>query len=181
MKIINKIYHLFSSINRRIYGLILRSSISKCGVRFTPSYPLKIKGGANIIIGDNFSAMGNDFLYADEGSLIIGDNISINTNVQIGASCGKIVIGNNVLIGPNVVIRAADHGITKGMLIRLQPHVKGTIYIEDDVWIGSNAVILKNVRLGKGCVVAAGAVVTKDVEPYLIVGGVPANKISERV
>lgn len=85
------------------------------------------------------------------------------------------------MIGPNVVIRAADHGLSKDILIRKQQHIGGIIIIEDDVWIGSNAVILKDVKLGKGCVIAAGAVVTKDVEPYTIVGGVPAKKIAERI
>lgn len=98
----------------------------------------------------------------------------------IGSSGGRIHIGDNVLIGQNVVLRAADHGLSRATLISEQPHVGGVIEMEDDVWIGANAVILRNVRLGKGSVVAAGAVVVKDAEPYSIVGGVPAKKISER-
>ncbi len=145
-----------------------------------PAYPLTILGGENITIGDNFRSMGHTYLYGNEGEIIIGNNISLNTNVHIGSSGGKIYIGNNVLIGPNVVLRAADHGISRKTLINKQPHIGGIITIEDDVWIGANAVILKNVRLGKGSVVAAGAVVTKDTEPYTVVGGVPAKKISER-
>jgi galactoside O-acetyltransferase len=176
-----KALKIYKSISIRIYGLILSLSMKKCGKRFFPTYPVRITGGSNIVIGQNFTCMGNDYLYAEQGILIIGDNVNLNTNVQIGASSGKIVIGNNVLIGPNVVIRAADHGITKGTPIRFQPHVGGTIYIEDDVWIASNAVILKDVRLGRGCIVAAGAVVTKDVDPYCVVGGVPAKKMYERV
>lgn len=125
--------------------------------------------------------MGHNYLYGEAGVIVIGDNLSLNTNTQIGADSGEIHIGNNVLIGPNVVIRVADHGISRASLIMKQPHVGSVITIEDDVWIGSNAVILRNVRLGRGCVVAAGAVVTKDVAPYDIVGGVPAIKISERV
>lgn len=125
--------------------------------------------------------MGHSYSYGNDGEIIIGNNLSLNTNVQIGSSGGKIHIGNNVLIGFNVVLRAADHGLSRANLINKQTHVGGAIMVEDDVWIGSNAVILKNVRLGKGCVAAAGAVVTKDVEPYTIVGGVPAKKISERV
>ena len=120
-------------------------------------------------------------MYGNDGEISIGNNISINTNVQIGASGGKIVIGNDVLIGPNVVIRATNHGVMRKMLINKQPHSGGTITIEDDVWIGSNAVILKNVRIAKGTIVAAGAVVVKDTEPYSIVGGIPAKKISERI
>jgi galactoside O-acetyltransferase len=125
--------------------------------------------------------MGTDYLYADDGELVIGDNCSINTNVQIGASGGKIVIGSNVIIGPNVVIRAANHGLRRDGQMRFQPHTYGEIIIEDDVWIGSNAVITADVLLAKGVVVGAGAVVTKSTEPYTIVGGVPARKIGERV
>ena len=137
--------------------------------------------GGDIKIGHRFNSMSNCYLYAKDGILKIGNNVSINTNVQLGASGGRIVIGDNVLIGPNVVLRAADHGIARSSIIRSQPHKGGEIIVEDDVWIGSNAVILRNVKLGLGCVVAAGSVVTGNVEPYVVVGGIPARKISERI
>lgn len=163
-----------------LYGSILSLRVSKTGRRFMPAYPLKIVGGENICIGDNFRSMGCNYLYANDGAITIGDNMSMNTNVQVGGSSGRITIGDNVLIGPNVVLRAADHGIAMGAPIRFQSHVGGEIVVEDDVWIGANAVILRDVTLGQGCVVAAGAVVTKNVEPYAVVGGVPARKISSR-
>ena len=153
----------------------------KCGMNFYTSYPLTIIGGNKITIGTNFVAMGHDYLYGNDGILTIGDNFRINTNVQIGAAGGKIIIGNNVLIGPNVVIRAADHGLLQSKLINQQPHNGGTIIIEDDVWIGSNAVILKNVKIAVGTVVAAGSIVTKDTLAYSIVGGNPAQLISKRI
>lgn len=179
--------HIFSKIwlrgtlsLRLIYGLMLRFFLSSCGKRFLPAYPLVILGGGNIAIGNNFQSMAHCYLYGNEGEIIIGNNISLNTNVQIGSSGGKIYIGDNVLIGPNVVIRAANHGISRKTLINKQSHTAGIITIEDDVWIGANAVILPNVRVGKGSVVAAGAVVTKNIDPYTVVGGVPARKISQR-
>ena len=170
-----------SALVRLFYGYSVRMKLRRCGTRFLPGFPLTVKAGENIRIGNNFRSMGHDYLYADEGSIEIGNNMSMNTNVQIGASSGKIVIGNNVLIGPNVVLRAADHGLSKGAAIASQAHSSGEIIIEDDVWIGANAVILRNVRLGQGCVVAAGAVVTIDVAALVVVGGVPARKISLRV
>ena len=166
---------------QRTYSYIKKKSLSRYGNNFYAVYPLTILGGENISVGNNFRAMGQNYLYGNDGEISIGTNISINTNVQIGASGGKVVIGNDVLIGPNVVIRAANHGALRKMLINKQPHSGGTITIEDDVWIGSNAVILKNVRIAKGTIVAAGAVVVKDTEPYSIVGGIPAKKISERI
>lgn len=165
----------------RIYSYFCRFRFKCCGVKFRAVYPLVVKGGSAIRIGNNFSAMGTDYLYANDGELLIGDNCSINTNVQIGASGGKIIIGDNVMIAPNVVIRAANHGVRRDSLMRFQPHSYGEIVIEDDVWIGSNAVITSGVRLAKGTVVGAGAVVTKTTESYTIVCGVPARKISERV
>jgi len=165
---------------RVFYGLMLKLSLARCGKRFVPAFPLTISGGRNITIGDNFRSVGYDYLYGHDGVLTIGDNLSLNSNVVIAASGGRIHIGNDVLIGPNVVLRAADHGLSRATPIIRQPHVGGVITIEDDVWIGANAVILKDVTLRKGSVVAAGAVVVKDTEPFSIVGGVPARKISER-
>ena len=165
----------------RLHSLLCKIRLKSCGVGFYAAYPLIIQGGCNIVIGNNFSSMGTDYLYAHEGELTIGNNCSINTNVQIGAAPGRIIIGDNVMIAPNVVIRASNHGINKGSPMRFQSHSYGEIIIEDDVWIGSNAVITAGVVLAKGTVVGAGAVVTKSTEPFSIVGGVPARKIGERV
>ncbi len=164
-----------------IYSFFFKIRFKTCGNSFYAGYPLIVKGFSNISVGDKFSAMGMDYLYADQGKLIIGNNCSINTNVQIGAAGGLIVIGDNVMIGPNVVIRASNHGTERSNSMRFQSHVYGEIFIEDDVWIGSNAVVTSGVTLAIGSVVGAGAVVTKSTMPYSIVGGVPARKISERV
>lgn len=126
----------------RAYSLLLKLKINKCGDKFRGEFPLIILGGKNITIGNNFYARKSSYLYAnDKGSLIIGNNCAINTNVQLGASGGKIIIGSNVLIAPNVVIRCSNHKINRDTLIREQGHISGEIIIEDDVWIGSNAVI----------------------------------------
>lgn len=180
MPVANKIARGFSIIFLNLYRGWVKLYFTRCGNGFTPSFPLKITGGGNITIGNNFNTVGTAFLFANDGKLQIGNNLSLNTNVHIGASYGEIVIGNDISIGPNTVIRAADHGIAPGQLMNKQPHSGGKIIIEDDVWIGSNAVILKNVTLGTGCVVGAGAVVTKDVPPYAIVVGVPAKVVSTR-
>ena len=124
--------------------------------------------------------MRNSYLYGNDGYLTIGDNVSLNANVQIGAAQGEIYIGKNVIIGPNVVLRAADHGKLLGIPPRDQSHERGIIGVEDDVWIAANVVITRNVRLGKGCVVAAGSVVTKDVAPFQIMAGVPTVLIGTR-
>jgi len=124
----------------------------------------------------------NSFFSAEDGSIIIGKNFSCNTNLHINASIkGEITIGNNVLIGPNCVIRSSDHiYIDRNTPIKEQGHRSEKIIIGDDVWIGSNTTILKGTNIGDGAIIAAGAVVNKDVESYSIVGGVPIKHIKYR-
>jgi galactoside O-acetyltransferase len=165
-----------------IYSFLIKHRFRRCGRGLRLKLSTDITGHRNISIGRDFVSMGGLHLYADDNGYIeIGDNCSLNTNIQLGAAKGRLIIGNDVMIAANVVIRAANHGIAKHMPMFAQPSVSGEIVIEDDVWIGSNAVITSNVRVARGTVVGAGAVVTKSTEPYSIVGGVPARKIGERV
>ncbi len=143
---------------------------------------VKIIKPENIKIASKFSIGSLDFLTADGGEIEIGDEVSLNRNVHLNASIsGKITIGNGCLIGPNVVMRTSNHiylNIEKP--IRKQGHTSGDINLEDDVWIGSNVVILSNVRIGKGAIIAAGAVVNKNVPPFSVSGGIPAKVIKYR-
>jgi len=136
----------------------------------------------NISIGHRFSLMRYSALYACDGTLQIGDRVSINSNVLLDASeNGRIIIGSDVLIGPNVVLRASNHVFKdKDRPINQQGHTGGYILVQDDVWIGANVVVVPNVTIGAHAVVAAGAVVTSDVEPWTVVGGVPARVILRR-
>ena len=164
-----------------LYSAVARHRFRQCGRGLRLPLTATIRGSRNIVIGDNLVAIGPLYLYAHDGGFVqIGNNCSLNSNVQIGGALGRIVIGNNVIVAPNVVIRAADHGIRRGAPMRYQPHRRGQIIIEDDVWIGSNAVVTTDVSLARGTVVGAGAVVTRSTEPYSIVAGVPARKIGER-
>ena len=144
---------------------------------------LRIECPRNVSLGSN-SFFGLDCkIYASELSEIkIGSNVTFNSNVMINArGKGRIVIGNNVLIGPNCVLRANNHSFTNTKKpISQQGMTEGSIFIEDDVWISSNSVILPNCRIGKGAIIGAGAVVTNNIEAYSIVGGVPAKKIRSR-
>ena len=180
VKFINKFKIKIINLTSRIYSLYLSIYINKVGKQFFCSFPVRIIDGHNINIGNNFSAMGYDYLYGNEGIINIGSNVSINTNVILSSAGGKITIGNDVLIGPNVIIRTSNHKIKKNKLIRDQGHNCGNIIIENDVWIAANACILSNVKLGKGCVVAAGSVVRESFSEYSIIGGVPAKLIGTR-
>jgi galactoside O-acetyltransferase len=122
------------------------------------------------------------FFAADGGSIEVGDNTAFNTGVHINASVGgKIVIGQWCIVGPNVVMRTAGHNYADPReFIRKQGHTARDIRIDEDVWIGANAVILGGVHIGKGAVIGAGAVVTKDVPPLGVAVGVPAKVIKFR-
>ena len=112
--------------------------------------------------------------------LVVGDHSNIGPYNYIGCS-GKITIGNNVMLGPRVSIYAENHVFeSTSLTIKEQGVQKLAVTIEDDCWIASNAVILAGVTIGKGSVVAAGAVVTESVPPYSVVGGVPAKLIKSR-
>ena len=145
---------------------------------------LRVECPNNIELGSESYFGFNCKLYASElSSIKIGFNASFNSNVMINArGKGKISIGNNVLIGPNVVLRSSNHSFksTDKPIIK-QGMKDGQIIVHDDVWIGSNVVILPNCEIGKGSIIAAGAVVTSNVDSYTVVGGVPAKLIKKRV
>lgn len=144
---------------------------------------LLIIGAQNISIGRHFSCWRHCTVAAcDDGVIEIGDRVAFNANVYCNACInGRIVLGNDVLIGPNVVMRSSDHvTMALDVPIALQGHVGAEIFVEDDVWLGANVTVIGGVRIGKGAVVAAGAVVSSDVAPYTIVGGVPARLIKPR-
>ena len=146
-------------------------------IGFRMQYPRNIEFG-------NDSYYGLDCkIYASELSKVkVGSNVTFNSNVMINArGKGRIEIGDNVLIGPNVVLRSCNHSFNSlNEPIISQGMSEGTIIIGNNVWIGSNCVILPECEIGEGSIVAAGAVVTNDVDSFSIVGGVAAKLIKKR-
>lgn len=127
---------------------------------------MKIGKGSRIHIGARFFYPAN--IKIGEGS-IIGDNIFLDGR-------DKLIIGNHVDIASGVMIYNSEHEINSEDFHAISASVE----IEDYVFIGPRAIILPGVKIGRGAVVAAGAVVTKDVPEYMVVGGVPAQVIGER-
>jgi acetyltransferase-like isoleucine patch superfamily enzyme len=112
--------------------------------------------------------------------LKLGDNANIGPYAFVGCS-GYISIGDRVLMGPRVNLLAENHRFADlGRPIKLQGVERSFITIEDDCWIGAGSTILAGVTVAHDSVVAAGSVVTKDVPPLSIVGGVPAEVIRTR-
>lgn len=110
----------------------------------------------------------------------IGNQVIINKNCKFYASFhdkkAEIIIGNNVLIAPEVSIYSAGHDHSDISF----PHIGGTVKINDDVWIGARAIILHGIEIGRGAVVGAGSVVTKNVPEFVIVAGNPARTLKKR-
>lgn len=114
-----------------------------------------------------------------------GKNISIGDNSGISTRCelyGTITIGKDVMMAPEVIIFTWNHKFDRTDIpMRLQGLGKvEPVVIEDDVWIGQRVIIMPGVTVGKGSIIAAGSVVTKSVDRYSIVGGVPAKLIKKR-
>lgn len=169
-------------VGRKIRYFIYKPLFKSVKGKFNIESHVTILGFGNIDIGNDVSIMKNSYIYAnDGGSLLIGNNFMMNTNSQLGASFGKIIIGNNCAIAANCVLRAANHTFDNiNIPFQEQGHTYGKIILEDDVWISSNCVITADTKIGRSSVVGAGSVVTKDVEPYSVVGGVPAKLIRKR-
>lgn len=129
----------------------------------------------NFVLGENSTI--EDFCTVNNG---VGD-ILIGKRCRIGMSnvlIGPVSIGNDVILAQNIVMSGLNHGYEN---IHLPPHnqpvSKNRIILEDEVWIGANAVVVAGVTIGKHAVVAAGSVVTKNVPAYSVVAGNPAKII----
>ena len=111
----------------------------------------------------------------------VGDNCYVGTGVQLYPWNAPITIGSNVLVAAGVRMITRKHGFASlSHPMAKQGYTNAPIVVEDDVWIGFGAVILPGVTIGRGSIVGSNAVVTRDVEPYTIVGGVPARVIRPR-
>ena len=163
--------------------IILVKKFGKCGNNLMLSSGVEISGFDNIQFGDNIQISMRCSIHAHNyGKLLIGDNLGMNVNSTLGASDnGEIVIGDNVMIAQNVVIRSSNHNFEDiAIPISMQGYTGGKIVIGNGCWIAANVVITSNVNIGEHSIIAAGAVVTNDIEPYSIVGGVPAKLIRKR-
>lgn len=157
---------LVSRIYNKIYKPIYRKKMASCG--------------ANV----HFDPWSSIFTYE---SMYVGSHVSIGYHADFVATRSKIIIKDHVIFGPHVSIRGGDHRTdivgkyvdTVGDDEKMPDNDQDVVF-EGDNWIGMNSTILKGVTIGRGCIVAAGAVVNKSTPPYSIVGGVPARVLKMR-
>jgi acetyltransferase-like isoleucine patch superfamily enzyme len=163
MKLLALIFVFSCKVIKRIKMLLYKS--------------LFLNSGINVIFDPN-----DVFSYS---TISIGNDVFIGPGATFSASDSSIKIGNKVMFGPNVTIMGGDHNVSIigsymfDVDIKL-PENDQTVVFQDDVWVGANSIFLKGIVIGEGSIVAAGALVIKDVEPYSIVGGVPAKKLKMR-
>lgn len=175
--IIQKIKSMFSS---KQPAAVKNLSIG-LGNRIHPTASLDNSMGGQIVIGNNNEILNGCLLMTYGGSISIGNNCSINPYTILYGHGEGLVIGNNVLIAGHCLIIPSNHVFTKrDITINKQGETSKGIVIEDDVWIAAGCQILDGVTIGKGAIVAAGSVVNKSIDPYTIVGGVPAKLIKNR-
>lgn len=160
------IMNLLKRLYNKIYIPIYRKRMGACG--------------ENV----DFSPFDSVLYYPN---LYVGNHVSIGYNADFVASRSKIIIKDHVVFGPHVSIRGGDHRVDiVGRFVdtvrddEKLPENDQDVIFEGDNWIGMNSTILKGVTIGRGCIVAAGAVVNKSTPPYSIVGGVPAKVLKMR-
>jgi acetyltransferase-like isoleucine patch superfamily enzyme len=177
--------------------------IRNCGRNVTISPLAIIKGGNRVRLDNNvmierdvillarqdnsFIEIGNGtwlfyhcMLSTSGGWIKIGSNCTVNSFAVLYGH-GGLEIGNGVRISAHVVIVPMNHIYKNPNLpISMQGETRRGIKIEDDVWIGAGAKVLDGVKIGEGSVIGAGAVVTKDIPPYSVAVGVPAQVIKKR-
>jgi galactoside O-acetyltransferase len=134
----------------------------------------------NFTVGDNFKVSPDVKLAAQNASMRIGKNVFINYGSFLSADGGGLTIGDDCKLAMDVVIVCGKHGINRDHPVREQRYSGYPVVIGDDVWVGTKAIILGGISIGDGAVIGAGAVVSKNVAPYEIVGGVPARNIGYR-
>lgn len=175
----------FTAANRkrfRAFGSGAR--VARTATLVNPHF-ISLGGGATIGAHSIVTAWSAYHGQAFNPAIEIGDATSIGAFCHLTA-IDRITIGKGVLFGMNVTVSDNAHGATEADMLHIPPMqrplvTKGPVEIGDNVWIGSKATILSNVRIGAGAVVAAGAVVVTDVPEATLVAGIPARPIKEMI
>ena len=156
--------------------------LSKCEYIYSV-YKLK---NINVLLGKGERFVGYPYNIRGVENIIADEPMSIGPNSTIYTTRAKLIIKSHFIAGPNLTIITGDHHYMVGKFIDQVkdedklPENDQDIVIEEDLWCGANVTIMKGVTIGRGSIVAAGAVVTKSCSPYSIIGGVPAKFIKKK-
>ena len=170
----NSVFILHSTAKIKLFNNWITNA--NCIKKNHRSTIIRLDKNAKLIVKGNFTVYyDGDIIVFENGKLELGSGF-FNSNVKIRCK-NHIKIGRNVAISHDVTIMDSD----AHKVFRKDYKMTSPVIIGDNVWIGSRAMILKGVNIGNGAIVAAGAVVTKDVPPNCMVAGVPAKIIKENV
>ncbi len=182
-----RIEYFIYTCKREFITQLMRSTFasfgnSLLGVKVRFIYPQYIYIGDGCSIGDN-AELGCNNSITKKPKLRIGNGVTIGTRVHI-ACANEVTIGDHCIVSRQTLITDNAHGASSREIVEIPPMARpivshGPVIIEDNVWIGEKASIMPNVRIGKGAIVAANAVVTKDVPAYSVVAGIPAKVVKQ--
>ena len=170
-----KLSHIIGWLMQKLYN---------CFASYKNEHISKALGGKDRIIQYPYHISGVN-------NMIVGPSVNIGQRAMIMTTRAKLIIKGHFVSGPNLTVITGDH---MPMVGRFLDKVKDIdkdyhdaehrydqdVLIEEDVWCGANVTVLKGVKIGRGSIIAAGAVVTHDIPPYCIAGGVPARAIKQR-
>jgi acetyltransferase-like isoleucine patch superfamily enzyme len=137
-----------------------------------------------------FGSHGRNFIFDPQGfysyeHIHVGDDVFLGQRPTLMAALSRIKIGNKVMFGPEVMIIGGRHNTSFVGRNMIDVHEKRPdddlgVIIEDDVWIGARAIVLRGVTIGRGAIVGAGSIVTKNIPPYAVAVGSPAKTVKFR-
>ena len=194
----------------RPYSIVIASILRLKGIQvgkefYIQGVPyLKIRGRPeNVVIGDNVEIFGDiDIRNREDGRIVISDGVKFDegcrlvsaneavlmfhTGAEVGArsifNCGaSVTVGENALFGGYCYVQSSNHGMKRSAPIRDQPYTHAPIVIERNAWLAGHVSVMPGVTIGEGAVVGAKAVVTKDIDPFVIAAGIPARAVKSRV
>lgn len=167
--------------NKLQSDLLLKNVLIGADNNIHHSSKLDTSLGGQITLGNCNEILNGCLLMTYGGKISIGSGCSINPYTIIYGHGAGTVIGDNVLIAGHCMIIPSNHIFSRtDISINQQGTSSKGIIIEDDVWIAASCQVLDGVTIGKGSIIAAGSVVNKSVEPYSVVGGVPAKFLKKR-
>jgi acetyltransferase-like isoleucine patch superfamily enzyme len=163
------IYYRALGVRVEGYCWLRRVSIPKCWADITLEADVALDDGVCLVIGGP----------PRPDKLRIGSGTYVNRYTIFDAH-QQLHVGRKVMIGPHCYITDADHGNEAGASVQSQPMRAAPVVIEDEAWLGAHVTVLPGVRIGRGAVVGAGAVVTRSVPDNAVVAGVPARLLRRR-
>lgn len=191
LRFYNRIKKIYRNINSYIFSFLVFGSFSYITIGRNVNINgrrININKGCHVMdnsailgdvtLGKNVFVHDNVLMRSFGEQISIGENTTINRNTNI---LSKVSIGSNCSIAPNVVIVGANHNFSdNSKTIKEQGSTCRGIVIEDDVWIAANVTVCDGVKIGKGSVIGAGAVIVSDIPPFTVAVGVPAKVIKNR-